>query len=270
MKRRGVPLLFLAALAPGLAGAYDASFMVGATPGSLPQNLTVPHDGDEPLGMMASRAKGVSVRDEHTRDTAERVARALQERTGRRPYLVIAKFDRKYLDANRPESEAMESADALPAYRAYHDRVATYVAEVKTKFPDGALLVDIHGQGAETNTVFRGTRAGLTMKKLVDRFGPKALQGSDSIMGLLAAKGYSVNPALDAESMAEDPRYRGGYTVFNYGSHKPGGIDAIQLELGSKQRASERFSEDLAEALVSFMKSYGLMPKDEPRTRGPS
>ena len=223
--------------------------------------LTVPHDGDEPLGTIASRSNGVSVRDEHTRDTAERVARALEKRTGKRPYLVIAKFGRKYLDANRPESEAMQSADALPAYRAYHDRVSSYVGELNRKFPDGALLVDIHGQGAEANTVFRGTRGGLTTKRLVDRFGPKALQGSDSIIGLLAAKGYAVNPAIDAQSPGEDPRYRGGYTVFHYGSQNPAGIDAIQLELGFRQRASERFAEDLAEALVTFMEGHGFFPR---------
>ena len=130
--------------------------------------------------------------------------------------------------------------------------------------------MDVHGQGTDANTTGRGTRAGLTPPRLVERFGEKAIQGPDSIIGILAAKGITVNPPVDAPSLSEHKGYTGGYTVFHYGSNNPAGIDAIQLELGSRQRASERFAEDLAEALVSFMKSYGLMPKDEPRTRGPS
>ena len=96
-------LLFLAALAPALAGAYEPDAVVDASRGDLPLILTVPHDGDLSLGTVTSRSKGVSVRDENTRETAERIARALQARTGKRPYLVIAKVSRKYLDPNRPE-----------------------------------------------------------------------------------------------------------------------------------------------------------------------
>jgi hypothetical protein len=33
-----------------------------------------------------------------------------------------------------------------------------------------------HGQGTDANTTFRRTRAGLTTKRLVERFGEKAIQ----------------------------------------------------------------------------------------------
>jgi N-formylglutamate amidohydrolase len=154
----------------------------------------------------------------------------------------------------------MESEDALPAYRAYHDQISAYISELKAKFPNGSLLLDVHGQSDDPNTTFRGTRAGLTAKALLGRFGSAALQGERSITGVLAAKGYLVNPTVGADTLREDPRFSGGYTVFNYGSQNPEGIDAIQLEFGKNHRASERLAEDLAEALFVFMTQYGLLP----------
>ena len=261
MLTRVALLLFFATFMPTASHAYDASEMVIASKGTLPLILTVPHDGDEFLGFIPVRSKGAIVRDAGTRGLAERVATLLEQKLGRRPYLVIAKFSRKYLDANRPEHAAMESQDALPAYRAYHDQVTSFVAEIKRQFPMGALLVDVHGQSDDPNTTFRGTRSGLTAKALLNRFGPSALQGEKSITGLLAAKGYQVNPAVAQESLLEDRRFAGGYTVFTYGSQRVEGIDAIQLEFGKYHRANMRLAEDLAEALIVFMTQYELLPR---------
>jgi N-formylglutamate amidohydrolase len=254
-------LAFVFSLAPCVSLAYDASSMVVSSSGTLPLILTVPHDGDELLGSVPARQKGTVLRDAGTRALAERTAAAVEKRTGKRPYLVIARFSRKYLDANRTERDAMESVDALPAYRAYHDQIAAYIADVKSKFPGGAVLVDVHGQSDDPDTIFRGTRSGLTAKALLQRSGRACLQGDKSITGVLAAKGYAVNPPADAESLREDPRFMGGYTVFNYGSQHARGVDAIQLEFGKNHRANERLPEDLAEALVVFMTQCGLLSR---------
>ncbi|HET7730059.1 MAG TPA: hypothetical protein VFK48_08515 [Usitatibacter sp.] len=248
------------ALPPTPCLAYDAASMVVSSSGGLPLILTVPHDGGEFLSLVPERKKGPVVRDAGTRALAERTASLLESKTGKRPYIVIARFSRKYLDANRAETEAMESTDALPAYRAYHDQVVAYISEVKARFPQGSLLVDVHGQSDDPGTTFRGTRSGLTTKALLSRAGRECLQGSQSITGVLAAKGYPVNPPVDAQALREDPRFNGGYTVFNYGSHRPEGIDAIQLEFGKTHRANERLADDLAEALLVFMKQCGLLP----------
>lgn len=253
--------LLLCAAVPVPAFAYDAAAMVVSAKGTLPLILTVPHDGNEPLDSLTVRTKGAVVRDAETRALAERVASLLEARLGKRPYLVIARFSRKYLDANRAEQDAMESPNALPAYRAYHDQIAAYISEIKATYPAGSLLVDVHGQSGDPDTTFRGTRAGQTVKALLARFGPTALQGEKSITGALAARGYAVHPAVGAESLREDPRYAGGYTVATYGSHQPQGIDAIQLEFGRNHRANTRLAEDLAEALVVFMTQYELLPR---------
>ena len=261
MLRRPFLSLLLTALTPGISKAYDAKSLVVASKGTLPLILSVPHDGGEYLGLLPVRKKGAVVRDAGTRDLAERVASILEARTGKRPYLVIALFSRKYLDANRSEQDAMESDDALPAYKAYHEQIAAYISDVKAKFPAGALLVDVHGQSDDPNTTFRGTRSGLTTKALLARHGQPSLQGDKSITGVLASKGYPVNPPAGAETLREDPRFAGGYTVATYGSHRPEGIDAIQLEFGKNHRANERLAEDLAEALTVFMTEYALFPR---------
>lgn len=261
MLQRCILFFSCAVLLPGAARAYDAEAMVAASRGTLPLILTVPHDGGEYLGQMPARTGGVLVRDSGTATLAEHVAAALETRLGQRPYLVLARFSRKYLDANRIEAEALETPAALPAYQAYHGRIASYLGELRTRFPGGALLLDVHGQGREPDTAFRGTRAGLTAAQLLARAGADALQGQYSITGLLAAKGYQVYPAPGAKTLRENPHFDGGYTVFTYGSHRASGIDAIQLEFGKQQRANPRLAEDLADALIVFMRRYGYLPR---------
>lgn len=261
MLRRVVLFLFITFGFPTASPAYDVASMVISSKGALPLILTVPHDGGEFLGLLPVRTKGAIVRDAGTRELAERVAALIEKRTGKRSYVVIANFSRKHLDANRSEQDSMESHEALPAYRAYHDQISTFVAEVRSKFPTGALLLDVHGQSDDQNTTFQGTRSGLTTKSLLQRFGPATLQGSKSIVGVLAAKRYQVNPPVGIESLEEDRRFVGGFTVYQYGSHRADGIDAIQLEFGKKHRADHNLAENFAEAIIVFMTEYEFLQK---------
>lgn len=260
MNRRSLILASVAATCPRLATAADSPLVISSE-GSLPLLLTVPHDGDEAIGWVPARTNGATVRDLGTRPLAEKVASLLERQLQGRPRMVIARFSRKYLDANRPEQDAMQSAEALPAYRAYHAEIARHVSELRAAFPRGALLLDIHGQSEELNTTFRGTRAGLTVRALVQRHGTQALQGEQSLLGALASKGYTVHPAPGAASLEEDRRFAGGHTVATYGSHQPGGIDAIQLEFGRNQRTSGSLPEHLAEAIAVFLGHHGYLAR---------
>jgi N-formylglutamate amidohydrolase len=252
MRRAAAAILAFGIALPAMA--YDADALVTASKGDLPLILTAPHDGTESVGLVPTRTSGAMVRDVGTGELAQRAADIIEKKTGKRPYLVIARFSRKYIDANRAPEEAYESDAAAPAYRAYHDRIAAYVAEVKSRFPAGALLVDVHGQGQEANVIFRGTRNGVTARALMARSGPEALLGPKSLIGELAARGYRTNPAPDGSTLHEDRRFNGGYTVFKYGSQNPDGIDAIQLEFGSSLRMQHRLAEDLADCLIGVMK----------------
>lgn len=259
MHRRSLVLAFVAAALPGTAFADNP--LVISSEGSLPLLLTVPHDGEESIGSVPVRTVGATVRDLGTRPLAEKIASLLEQKLKARPRLVIAKFSRKYLDANRPEQDAMQSAEALPTYQAYHAEIARHVSELRAAFPQGALLLDIHGQSEDLNTTFRGTRAGLTAKALVQKHGIEAIQGEKSILGGLASKGYNVNPSLGSASPEEDRRFAGGHTVYVYGSHRPQGIDAIQFEFGKNHRTSWSLAEHLAEAIATFLTHYGYLAK---------
>ena len=255
---------FLLAVAGSLwctAYAYDPEDKVIAKQGSMPVILTVPHDGADTLGWMSPRSKGATVRDVGTHELAERTANLIEKQTGTRPYLVVAQFSRKYLDANRAEKDAMESSDALPAYRTYHGHIARFITEVLQRFPNGALLIDVHGQSDDPNTIFRGTRDGLTVSSLIKKHGNAAIQGQDSIIGVLQGKGHQVFPTMEAESLKEDRRFNGGYTVFVYGSNATNGIDAIQIEFGRRSRENPHLAEDFTDAILLFAKKFLGVPK---------
>jgi len=229
--------------------------------GMLPIILSAPHGGREPIpGIPARKGIGVSQftteRDANTGRLAERIAAKIEETLSAKPFLVIARFERKYIDANRAEDGAYESAEARPYYLAYHRALEQACDQVRRSWGRG-LLLDIHGQGAEGQTIFRGTENGRSTSALQRVFGREALAGRKSILGQMAERGYKIVPPL--ASREPERRYSGGYTTQTYGSHRGTGIDAIQLELGTNLRSRanlERTAADLADAIVVFAREY--------------
>lgn len=272
--RSCAPLRGIASLAAAIALSVTATAraagadLVEAHPGNLPLILTAPHDGDRQPDFAPRRGTGTTVRDLHTAELALNVARRIQELTGAAPYVVIARFARQYADANRDPDEAVETEQARPAYAAYHAQITSWVEEVRARFPQAALLVDVHGQGAEAGTVFIGTRNGLTLRALIRDQGPGVLYGPQGLATLLARRGVRVVPGAADDARREDRRFNGGYTVFHYGSNNPAGVDAIQLESGLALRRDPRYAQDLAEALVEFMRALGRLPATPPPLAG--
>lgn len=229
--------------------------LVVAIQGTLPIVLTAPHGGECRIPSVPERTRGETVQDTRTYELATALQKHFTKTFGAQPYIVAARFHRRYLDANREESDAFESAAAKPLYVAYHNRIAEFISAIKKTFEEG-LLLDIHGQGVAPRTIYRGTCNGLTTRRLVDRHGLEALVGRSSVLGFLEAEGYSVFPSGAERTTPEDGRFVGGYTVRTYGSHRPGGIDAIQLELGRRLRDSQHLVPDLAEAIMAFHNAY--------------
>jgi N-formylglutamate amidohydrolase len=232
--------------------------------GELPIILSAPHGGkdqlpgvDERHGLAADQF--VIVRDTGTLELAEKLSKALEKEFGAKPYLVAAKFERKQIDANRPAMDAYESDLAKPYYEAYHAALKSYCTEVRKAWGRG-LLIDLHGQAAKADTIFRGTQNLKTVAALKTRFGMKAIIGPDSLLGALKDLGYTSYPAPeDLPDTKENPRFSGGYIVGTYGSDAGTNIDAIQLELGGDHRvlrAQEKFAKDLTTALRKFHKQY--------------
>ncbi len=241
--------------------------LVTSEPGDLPIILSAPHGGreaivDAPVRLGKGVARFVTSTDARTDLLTEKLADSLEQKLGKRPYVVIARVQRKYVDANRPATGAYESELGKVAYDTYHRALADAREKVVQRWGRG-LLLDIHGQVAEPKAIFRGTQNGKTAEHLVQRFGPAALLGETSLFGQLAKQGFPVIPAIDS-SDREHAAYNGGYIVATYGSGSGGTLDAIQLELGSELRSSQAMAttaDKLATAVTAFATKY--LPQEE-------
>jgi N-formylglutamate amidohydrolase len=232
--------------------------------GELPIILSAPHGGTAQVPNTPPRegiglAKGPSGffvgRDGGTSELCLEVASAIETRMKRRPYYVIARFHRKYIDANRPAEIGYEDPDAKPVYDVYHESLAEYCRAVQRDHQRG-LLLDIHGQGSARDTVFRGTQNGKTVTLLRQRFGESAHLGDHSLFGTLNKLGLTVFPqGMERERSG----FTGGYIVQTYGSHQGYGIDAMQLEFGADYRSTanrKKTAAILAEAVESYQRLY--------------
>jgi N-formylglutamate amidohydrolase len=247
-------------------GAAKPEEFVTVRKGTLPIILSAPHGGrkkvpDVPERLGVGVANFATVLDGNTAELAEKCAEEIEHILGGKPWVVIARFQRKYLDVNRPRDGSYESEKARPYYDAYHGPLEDACRAVKKKFGRGILL-DIHGQGEFPDSICRGTQNGKTVKLLKDRYGWTAVTGKRSILGDLARSGYKIVPPCDVdEKTKEEPKFVGGYMVATYGSHTGYAIDAIQLEFGSYLREREKSkyaktARDLAEAIATFHDAY--------------
>lgn len=234
--------------------------LVAIQEGTLPVILSAPHGGTLKIPNTDPRrgegldkgARGFFTgRDTGTEELCLEVAKEIERVFHGKPYFVIARFHRRYLDPNRPAKIGLEDPDAQPVYDQYHQTLAKFCREVRDRHHRG-LLLDIHGQGSAKDTVFRGTQNGKTVSLLRERFGEPAHNGSASLLGTLRELGWKVHP--DGEGR-EQSGFTGGYIVQTYGSHQGTGIDAIQLEFGGDYRATERRTAT-AGTLVKALQTY--------------
>ena len=112
--------------------------------GDLPIILSAPHGGRRPVPGVVPR-KGEDVpqfvarSDSWTDELTEKLADEIEKNTGKRPYVVIAKFHRKFIDANRPPERAYESKAAKETYDTYHKALADARAKVIARWGTGIL-----------------------------------------------------------------------------------------------------------------------------------
>ncbi|MCE2654373.1 MAG: N-formylglutamate amidohydrolase [Planctomycetaceae bacterium] len=234
--------------------------LLSAQRGTLPILIVAGHGGQVRIPGSSDRTApgAVLVRDVNTAEMAALLAQRLTDRLGGKPYLVIAHFSRRDADANRAPDEAFENPASARHYHAFHRALRTAVDEIHARFGQG-LLLDLHGQARVPDAVVRGTRNGRTVQALITRAGRDALTGPTSVFGALAAKGHRILPEADApeQGIGRETFFDGGHIVATYGSHTPGGIDAIQVEVGGQRsRTLLTFSRDLAEATATFARAH--------------
>jgi len=266
------PLLLFALLVPRAHAAEETpAGLVSVQHGTLPIILTVPHGGRDPIPGLAPRdLKGksrggkwngfVAGTDANTDILAQRIAAKIKRLTGRDVYLVMAKFQRKFVDANRPPEMALDDTRARPYYDHYHDSIRHFVDEIRKTYPAG-LLIDVHGQNDDPAVLMRGTRNGRTVARLLQRVGAAAVTGPKGLFGQLQSNGFKVFPdnALPVGGPSEDGGLNGGYTLAIYGSNMPDGIDAFQFEFGGNYRKMDvldEFAKAAARAIVAFHDAY--------------
>ena len=231
------------------------SDLVEIVAGDLPIVITAPHGGVLPIPGADERKNSslpqfVTVLDGRTDVLAQATASEVEALFGKKPWIVIAKFSRKYADANRPAKYGTESELALAQHKIYHDAVRKAVDTVKAKYGKGILL-DIHGQGADAATVFRGTQNLKTVKGLSDDvlFGPR------SFLKSLESNEVTIFPDTGHSHERESPKFDGGYTVQTYGLNNKNGIMAIQLEFGAAYRKADAIA-GVAKKLAAALKCH--------------
>jgi len=241
----------------------------------MPVILTCPHDGSESPPKVNERTSAEtpagcnfnSGRDTETSAITEAVAQKILDVSGLSPYVVIARFHRKFIDANRKESCAFIDPDAQPFYNEYHNRISGYIAQILSQNQNRGFLFDIHGTAViddDPADIYLGTANGSTLLPSFDRgnlFMQHGLHGllkwarhQTGIGGLGPVFQYRVSP--ENETTTETGEVNGGFTVRKYGDV----INSIQVELASTVRNDgEKRSfaiEDLAFAIINFARRY--------------
>ncbi len=78
---------------------------------------------------------------------AQLIREAVKNLTGLSPALVICEVARVKLDANREiEEAAMGQNFSISVYEAYHAQIVAAKSAIEILYPNGGLLIDIHGQ----------------------------------------------------------------------------------------------------------------------------
>jgi N-formylglutamate amidohydrolase len=247
--------------------AYEENLMVSRHAGALPVLLTCPHGAP-----VTAQPPGVTQRtttagcpsnkldgDTFTREIATGVAQLLLETLGESPYVVIAEFHRKFIDANREPKCAFnrtEAAMALPFYNEYHLTIRRFIDEIQAQNGPHGFLFDIHGTTVIKENpadLYIGTDNGNSVQRLFTA-DPFAVFGRRSLRGLLQAAGYVIFPP--SQGIRENPQVDGGFTTQTYGSSQPNGLDAMQLEIAQPIRQSaerrQAFIEHLGRGIASL------------------
>jgi hypothetical protein len=258
---------------------YQKNDFVSYHKGTFPIILSSPHGGDQDMGVTVRTDANQPVTacayggfrtgtDRRTAEITEGIAQKILEITGETPYVVIARFKRKFIDANRPASDivpncAFVDEKARPAYNRFQDTIQEYANDISRNQNSFGFLFDIHGTGGQDPSadIYLGTRNGRTIfqgfgrEKLFLRRGLRTLL--DEVRRVDAIGNdfdYVVNPAIESDD--EIGAVNGGHTIVFHSQH----INALQIEIDDRIRDNDEFRnffiEDAAHCIVNFINQY--------------
>ena len=254
---------------------YSERNLVKRHRGTMPVILTSPHDGSESPPNVRERTSAATPgdckfktgRDSETADITQAVAQKILDVTGLSPYVVIARFHRRFIDANRRANCAFIDSDAQPFYDEYHNRITGYVNQILRQNENRGFLFDIHGTGViddDPADIYLGTANGGTLLPAFERsrlFMQHGFHGllrwarhQTGVDGSGPVFKYRVSP--ENETTTETGEVNGGFTVRNYGTV----INSIQVELANTVRNNAENQafvvEDLSFAIINFVRRY--------------
>jgi N-formylglutamate amidohydrolase len=259
---------------------YSETRLVKRHRGTMPIILTCPHDGTETPPNVTERTETnnpdecgelKTLRDTNTADVTERVAQRILESSGLSPYVVIARFRRRFIDANRERGCAYvqddQADEAAAFYDAYHQTIEGFVRELLTENAGRGFLFDIHGTrviSGDPADLYLGTDNGGSLSR---GFSRDLLYARHGLHGLLSAVRrpsltppngpifrYDLSPA-NADA-TENPEVDGGFTVRNQSAQ----MNCVQIEVAEPVREDETrrglLVEDLATAIPNFVRRH--------------
>src|SRR5262249_20041849 len=195
---------------------YTECLLVKRHRGVMPVILTCPHDGTQPPPGVEERTEEdtpagcqfTRSRDLETAPITQSVAQKILDLTGLSPYVVIAGFHRKFIDANRPVECAFTDSAARPFYDEYHGRISGYVNEIRAQNANHGFLFDIHGKRlieSDPADIYLGTDNGGSLLPGVDPANPFPQHGLARLLQSVRRENedrpppprlqYSVSPA---------------------------------------------------------------------------
>lgn len=252
---------------------YAETHLVKRHRGTMPFILTCPHDGSEAPPNVQERkpedtpsnCQFTTGRDRETALITESVAQKILDLTGLSPYVVIARFHRKFIDANRSSGCAFTDSHAQLFYDEYHNRISGYINQLLVQNGNRGFLFDIHGfteQEHDNADIALGTANGDSLQPGFNRaniFMQHGLHGllkwaRHRTLPIPSIFKYRVSP-ID-EAATEIGRLHGGFTIRKYSAD----INCIQIEIANTLRddqAKRKFLiEDLAFATINFVRRY--------------
>ncbi len=261
------------------AGPSTASPYIEVQPGDLPLILSAGHGGSERPAEVSGRGQALVVNDWGSQALARDLADELEDRTGRRPHLVINHLHRSKLDPNRSLDHAAQGDPiAEQAWRDYHGAIDEW-ADLTAAGCGWGLYVDVHSYGeregvqfgyglspdwleesdedlSKRSAIYASNVRNLALSSPLPL--AEVVRGPESLGGRLEARGYWAVPA-PRHPLPEVGYFDGGYSVYRHGSRNGGALDAIQVEvpydlLRGAFRA--RFVPAFAESLSGFLAAH--------------
>jgi hypothetical protein len=271
--------------------------------GNMPLIIAAPHGGSLQPAELPDRTTNapwtntVLGTDAATELLARAVQRAVTNRFGRQPHVVICRLDREKIDCNR---EIGEGAQGHPlteiAWTEYQDFIEAAKRTVSNEFGAG-LFLDLHGHGhtlqrlelgyllssselnlsdntLNNNAVYANTSSIRELNQRSPFTFAQLLRGTNSLGSLLASNGYPSVPSTVFPNPGGNPYFNGGYCTDRHGSIDHGTISAIQIECNfTNVRDSTLnralFATNLAAALEPFFaQHFGLTLAQGPPVLG--